>query len=159
MVLQYMFLSLYDEVTNVLCLSLLSHDRYQYGGLILSSDTGDYRSSSIWIRKSMINIGDVTVLPSMNRSHTTNTPRTIVTTPTQVVDTNTSLKASIGNKADYYPTFSIFLYLQNNLQVLRRFDANYCIILSVILTHSHSQCPVLHAHASIFFNVFPLLHF
>jgi intein-encoded DNA endonuclease-like protein len=25
-----MFLSLYDEVTNVLCVSLLSHDRYQY---------------------------------------------------------------------------------------------------------------------------------
>ena len=34
-----MSLSLYDEVTNVLCLSLLSHDRYQYDSLILSSDT------------------------------------------------------------------------------------------------------------------------
>ena len=30
MVLRHMFLSLYDEVTNVLCVSLLSHDRYQY---------------------------------------------------------------------------------------------------------------------------------
>jgi hypothetical protein len=29
MVLQYMFLSLYDEVTNVLRVSLLSHDRYR----------------------------------------------------------------------------------------------------------------------------------
>ena len=86
----------------------------------------------------MINIGNVTVLSSMYHGHTTNTPGTVVTTPTQVVGTNTCLKASIGNKANYYPTFSIFLYLQNNLQVLRRFDANYCIILSVILTHSHS---------------------
>ena len=34
-----MFLSLYDEVTNVLCVSLLSKDRYQYDSLILSSDT------------------------------------------------------------------------------------------------------------------------
>jgi hypothetical protein len=86
----------------------------------------------------MINIGNVTVLPSMNRGHTTNTPGTIVTTPTQIVGTNTYLKGSIGNKTDYYPTFSIFLYLQNYLHVLRRFDANYCIILSVILTYSHS---------------------
>ena len=39
-VLQHMFLSLYDEVTNVLCVSILSHDRYQYDSLILSSDTG-----------------------------------------------------------------------------------------------------------------------
>ena len=31
-----MFLSLYDEVTNVLCVSLLSHDRYQYDSPILS---------------------------------------------------------------------------------------------------------------------------
>jgi hypothetical protein len=29
-------LSLYGEVTNVLCVSLLSHDRYQYDSLILS---------------------------------------------------------------------------------------------------------------------------
>ena len=86
----------------------------------------------------MINIGNMTVLPSMNRGQTTNTPGTIETTPTQIVGTNTCLKASIGNKTDYYPTFSIFLYLQNNLHVLRRLDANYCIILSVILTHSHS---------------------
>ena len=35
-----MFLSLYDEVTNVLCVSLLSHDRNKYDSLILSSDTG-----------------------------------------------------------------------------------------------------------------------
>jgi len=35
-----MFLSLYDEVTNVLCMSLLSHDIYKYDSLILSSDTG-----------------------------------------------------------------------------------------------------------------------
>jgi len=35
-----MFSSLYDEVTNVLCVSLLSHDRYQYDSLIMSSDTG-----------------------------------------------------------------------------------------------------------------------
>ena len=40
MVFQYMFLSSYDEVTNVLCVSLLSHDRYQYDSLILPSDTG-----------------------------------------------------------------------------------------------------------------------
>jgi len=40
MVLWYMFLSLYDEVTNVLCVSLLSHNRHQYNSLILSSDTG-----------------------------------------------------------------------------------------------------------------------
>jgi hypothetical protein len=42
MVLQYMFLSLYDEVTNVLCVSLLSHDRYQYDSLILSKQTWAY---------------------------------------------------------------------------------------------------------------------
>ena len=35
-----MSLSLYDEVTNVLFVSILSHDRYQYDSLILSSDTG-----------------------------------------------------------------------------------------------------------------------
>ena len=34
-----MFLSLYDEVTNVPCVSLLSQDSYQYDSLILSSDT------------------------------------------------------------------------------------------------------------------------
>jgi hypothetical protein len=37
-----MFLSLYDEVTNVLCVSLLSHDRYQYDSLILSKQTWAY---------------------------------------------------------------------------------------------------------------------
>jgi hypothetical protein len=37
-----MFLSLYDEVTNVLCVSLLSHDRYQYDSLILSKQTWTY---------------------------------------------------------------------------------------------------------------------
>ena len=76
----------------------------------------------------MINIGNVTVLPSMDRGYTTNMPGTIVTTPTQIVGTNACLEASIGNKTDYHPTSSIFLYLQNHLHVLRRFDANYCII-------------------------------
>jgi hypothetical protein len=33
------FFGLYDEVTNVLCVSLLSHDRYQYDSLILSKQT------------------------------------------------------------------------------------------------------------------------
>jgi hypothetical protein len=42
MVLWYMFLSLHDEVTNVLCVSLLSHDRYQYDSLILSTQTWAY---------------------------------------------------------------------------------------------------------------------
>jgi hypothetical protein len=37
-----MFLSLYDKVTNVLCVSLLSHDRYQYNSLILSKQTWAY---------------------------------------------------------------------------------------------------------------------
>jgi hypothetical protein len=39
MVWWYMFLSLYDEFTNVLCVSLLSHDRYQYSSLILCKQT------------------------------------------------------------------------------------------------------------------------
>jgi hypothetical protein len=79
---------------------------------------------------------------------------------TQIVGTNaTCLKASIGNKTNCFPTFSISLYLQNHLQVPTRFNANYCIILDVILTHSHSQYPVLYAHVTIFFTVFPLLHF
>jgi hypothetical protein len=38
----YMFSILYDEVTNVLCVSLLSHDRYQYDSLILSKQTWAY---------------------------------------------------------------------------------------------------------------------
>jgi hypothetical protein len=37
-----MFLSVYDEVTSVLCVSLLSHDRYQYDSLILSKQTWAY---------------------------------------------------------------------------------------------------------------------
>jgi hypothetical protein len=37
-----MFLSLYDEVTSVLCVSLSSHDRYQYHSLILSKQTRAY---------------------------------------------------------------------------------------------------------------------
>jgi hypothetical protein len=37
-----MFKSLYDEVKNVLCVSLLSHDRYQYDSLILSKQTWAY---------------------------------------------------------------------------------------------------------------------
>jgi hypothetical protein len=37
-----MFLSLYDEVTNVLHVSILSHDRYQYDSLILSKQTWAY---------------------------------------------------------------------------------------------------------------------
>jgi hypothetical protein len=77
-----------------------------------------------------------------------------------MIGTNTKcLKGSIGNKTEYYPTFSIFLYLQNHLHVLTRFNANYCIILDVILTHSHSQYPVLYAYVTIFFTVFPLLQF
>ena len=94
----------------------------------------------------MINIGNVTVL-SMNCGHTTNTPGTIVTTPTQLDATNTFLKASIGNKTDYYPTFHIFLYLQNNLHVLIRFDAKRFHIL-------YFFCPVA---LLICFHVFPSL--
>jgi hypothetical protein len=37
-----MFLRLYDEVTNVLCVSLFLHDRYQYDSLILSKQTWAY---------------------------------------------------------------------------------------------------------------------
>jgi hypothetical protein len=37
-----MVLRLYDEVTNILCVSLLSHDRYQYDSLILSKQTCAY---------------------------------------------------------------------------------------------------------------------
>jgi len=55
----------------------------------------------------MMKIGNVTALPSVYSDHPTRMPRTIVTTPpTQIVGTNTCLKASIGNKTDYYPTFS-----------------------------------------------------
>jgi hypothetical protein len=41
-----MFLSLYDEVTNVVCVSLSSHDRYQYYSLILSKQPGAYPVNS-----------------------------------------------------------------------------------------------------------------
>jgi hypothetical protein len=37
-----MFLSLYEEVTNVLCVSLLWHDRYLYDSLILPKQTWEY---------------------------------------------------------------------------------------------------------------------
>jgi len=83
--------------------------------------------------------GHVTALPPEYYDSVTNMPRTMVTTPTQVVGTNTTfLKALIGNKTHYYPNFQIFFYLLNHINVLTCFDANYCIILSVILTHSHS---------------------
>jgi len=84
-------------------------------------------------------IGNVTALPSVYWDHLTNMPRMMVTTSTQIVGTNTTcLKAWIGNKTHYYTTLSIFLYLQNHLHVRTRYDANYSIILSIILTHSHS---------------------
>ena len=52
-------------------------------------------------------------------------PGTMMTTTTQIVGTNTSyVRASIGNKTHYYPTFSIFLYSQNHLCGLRRDFAN-----------------------------------
>jgi hypothetical protein len=37
-----MFLCSREKVTNVLCVSLLSHDRYQYDSLILSKQTWAY---------------------------------------------------------------------------------------------------------------------
>jgi len=86
----------------------------------------------------MMKIGNVTALPSVKWDHLTNMHGTMVTTPTQIVGTNACLKASIRNNTHNYPTFSIFLYLQNHPHVLTCLDANYCIILSVILTHSHS---------------------
>jgi hypothetical protein len=86
----------------------------------------------------MMKIGNAITLPSVYWVHLTNKPMTIVTTPTQIVGTNTNHKASNSNKTHYYPTCSIFFYLQNHLHVLTRFDANYGIMLSVILTHSHS---------------------
>ena len=42
MVLYCIFWSLYEEVTNVLCVSLLSHNRYLYDNLILSKQTWAY---------------------------------------------------------------------------------------------------------------------
>ena len=71
----------------------------------------------------------------------------------QIIGTNkTFLKALIGNKTENDPTLSIFVYFYNHLHVLTRFDANYCIILRNILSHSHSYYPVSYAHASIFFT-------
>ena len=46
----------------------------------------------------MMKIGNVIALPSVYWDHLTNMSKTMVTTPTQIVGTNTSLKASIGNK-------------------------------------------------------------
>jgi hypothetical protein len=60
----------------------------------------------------MMKIGNMTALPSVYWDHIINTSGTMTTTPTQIVGTNTCLKASISNKTYYYPTFSIFLYLQ-----------------------------------------------
>ena len=81
--------------------------------------------------------GNVTALPICVQVRP-NMPCTIVATHAQMVGTSSCLKASIGNKTYYYPTFTIFLYLQNHLHIRTRFDVNYCIILSVIQTHSHS---------------------
>jgi len=73
--------------------------------------------SSIQISKSMMKIDNVTALPSVYWNFLTNMPMTMVTTPTQIIGTNTCLKASIDNKTHYYPTFRIFFYLQNHLHV------------------------------------------
>lgn len=96
-----------------------------------------HRSSRRKMSRSMMKIGNVNALSSVYRDHLTNMPRTMVTIPAQIFGTNTTcLKAWIGNKTHYYTTLSIFLYLQTYLHVLTRFDANNCIIPSVILTHS-----------------------
>jgi len=79
------------------------------------------------------------------------------TSLTQIVANNTCLKSSIGNKLHYYPTFSIFLYLKNHLHVLTLFDANYCIILSVILTHSILYYMHTSPYSSLFFSPVALL--
>ena len=87
----------------------------------------------------MIKNGNVTALPSGYWDSLTNMPRTMVMTPTQITGTNTTfLIASIGNKTHYYANSRIFFYLPNHSHVLTRFDVNYCITLSVNLTHSHS---------------------
>jgi len=88
-------------------------------------------------------IGNVTALPS-------------VCLHPHITGINTCLKASIGNKTDYYPTFSLFLYLQNHLHVLTHFDANYYIILSVILTQPFIVPCIICTRFHIHF--FPLLH-
>ena len=94
----------------------------------------------IKIRKSMMKTDNSTSLPSLYWDVLTNMPGTMTTNspppPMHVDGTNSWLRASIGKKAHYYSTFSIF-YLLNH-HVLTRFDANYCITFSVILTHSHS---------------------
>jgi len=98
----------------------------------------------------MMEIDNVTALPSVYCAHLTNMSRTIETTPRRALvlirvskhqsvtklTTNTRLKAPIGNKTNYYPTLSIFFNLQNHL--LTSFDATYRIIHSFILTHSNS---------------------
>jgi hypothetical protein len=43
-----MSLSLYDWVTNVLCVSLSSHDRYQYNNAIRSKHTGACTHQLLW---------------------------------------------------------------------------------------------------------------
>ena len=59
-----MFFSLYDEVKNVMCVSLLSHDRYQYDSLGLSKQTWAYTTvAAIWF--SNVEVADV-VLTSRN---------------------------------------------------------------------------------------------
>jgi hypothetical protein len=73
----------------------------------------------------------------------TNTPVTMITTPTPEVGINrTRLTTSIGNNIHYYPNLQYSLVITNNQYVSpiywqKRFDANYCIIFSIILTHSH----------------------
>jgi len=72
----------------------------------------DHRSCTLYIGKSIMKIGNVTALTSVYGDHLTDTPRTRITSPKQIVGTNTTfLKASIHNIADYYQIFSIFLYL------------------------------------------------
>jgi hypothetical protein len=99
----------------------------------------------------MLKIGNVTALPSVCRHHVTNTTGTI-TSPSQIVGTNTTcLIALIGNKTRYYPTFSIFLYLQKQpthiatfrcqLQHYPQFYPNTAIhrILYYVLTFPYSS--------------------
>jgi hypothetical protein len=76
-------------------------------------------------------IGIITAQPSVYRDHLSNMPRTMVTTPMQIIGTNkTRLRTSIGNKTHYYTTFGIFLYVQNHLHV--------SMLTTVIVTHSDS---------------------
>jgi len=57
MVLQYIFLSLYDEVTNVLCVSLLSHNRCQYDTTTLDWPTNrrEHGTDMLASKKSRLN--------------------------------------------------------------------------------------------------------